>query len=58
MGPKTRGNYRTGICLRECAARGKVCDECIRFSEYKEIKNEPMQTENRATDARAGNPEA
>jgi len=30
--------FQSGICLKECAARGKACKDCIRFSEYKPKK--------------------
>ena len=38
--PKTRGNYPVRVCLKKCANRGKKCDKCIKWSEYKEIKDE------------------
>ena len=43
MGAKTRGNYTTGgwCNLRTiCTKDGKKCDECFRYSEFKE-KGQP-----------------
>jgi hypothetical protein len=34
--PKSRGNYAVGICLKECANRGKKCGECVGYSLLKE----------------------
>jgi hypothetical protein len=37
MGVKSRGNWRVGACIRECAARGEeACKGCVHFSNYKE----------------------
>ena len=36
MGYKSRSNWRVNICLKEdCINRGKMCDECIKFSKYR-----------------------
>ena len=40
MGYKSRGAYKVGICLKACANRDKKCDKCLRFSEYKPLKEE------------------
>ena len=38
MGIKSRSNFRIGLCMRgDCAERDKLCDTCIRFSNYREI---------------------
>lgn len=35
MGSKSRGNWKTGVCLKtDCKNRDIRCDICIRFSEY------------------------
>lgn len=35
MSYKSRGNWKTGVCLKsDCTNRDKACDRCIRFSEY------------------------
>jgi hypothetical protein len=28
-----------GVCLKDCPERDKKCDQCIRFSVWKEIQN-------------------
>jgi hypothetical protein len=45
MSYKSRGNWRLGACLKNCLNRGKLCDECFRFSKLKEV-NEDGQEEN------------
>ena len=36
MGIKSRSNFRIGLCMRgDCAERDKLCDTCIRFSNYR-----------------------
>ena len=37
-GMKSRGNFRVGVCLKNCANRGEKCKTCIRFSNLKEKK--------------------
>ena len=40
MSYKSRGNWRSGICFRECLNRGQKCNHCYGInppSEFKEI---------------------
>ncbi len=41
MGHKTRGNYKIGLCLKDCANKGKECKTCIKFSNYKKCSPRP-----------------
>lgn len=34
-GLKSRGNYPTGGCIKNCANRGKVCKSCLKFNKFK-----------------------
>jgi len=36
MGYKSRGNFQVNCCLRKCANREVLCDECVRWSKYVE----------------------
>jgi hypothetical protein len=40
MGYKSRSNWPVNICLRKCANRDKKCENCIKWSEYKELKDD------------------
>lgn len=33
--PKSRENWLVPFCIKDCANKGKRCDKCLRFSEYK-----------------------
>lgn len=44
MGHKTRNNY-PGVCVKNCANRGKKCKECIRYSEYNPPQQETSKRE-------------
>jgi len=35
---KSRDNWNIPLCIRECQNKGKECEECIGFSNYKEYK--------------------
>jgi hypothetical protein len=35
MGAKSRGNWNINTCLKRCTNRGELCNECIRFSNFK-----------------------
>lgn len=37
MSIKSRGNYAVTVCLRKCANRGPICDDCIAMKQFKEI---------------------
>lgn len=45
MGAKSRGNFKPGMCLKECANRdrkagsGTYCEACIRFSLFKALNS-------------------
>jgi hypothetical protein len=46
MSIKSRGNWKTGICLKsDCTNRDKKCDQCVRFSEYTGEKKEEPKSE-------------
>lgn len=35
---KTRTNYKPGLCMKfDCKNRNKKCNQCIKFSEYKNL---------------------
>ena len=36
MGLKSRGNWRVSKCLKKCKNRDILCEECIRWSNFKE----------------------
>lgn len=40
MGAKSRGNFRVGLCLKECKNREKKCAECYGFSKYEPLKKD------------------
>ena len=35
MSVKSRDNWSTGICLKDCSNKDRKCGDCIRFSNYK-----------------------
>lgn len=41
MSYKSRTNY-PGVCVKPCVNRNKKCKECIRYSEFKEIKDDKL----------------
>jgi len=40
MSAKSRSNYKIGMCLKDCANKGAMCNKCIRFSQYKQREKE------------------
>ena len=40
MGWKSRGGWTLAACMRKCANEPHGCNECLRFSNYKELPNE------------------
>lgn len=47
MGYKSRGNWRTGLCLKfDCTNRDIKCTTCVRFSEYKTNDSEKQPDNN------------
>ena len=40
MGFKSRGNWQVAACMKKCANEPSGCNDCIRFSNYKELPNE------------------
>lgn len=44
MGPKSRGNWQCGICLKsDCKNRGR-CEECFRFSLYEAVNEDGRES--------------
>lgn len=39
-GYKSRGNFASGVCIRDCQNRDRKCDVCIFFSKYAPPKEE------------------
>ena len=44
---KTRGNYSTGGCLKDCENNGTmVCDDCYRFDRFVKVERQPKESQN------------
>jgi len=52
MSYKSRGCWAVGMCFKNCKHKNtEKCNECFRFSEFKEIKNgETLHGEDKSGD--------